>query len=322
MGLSPLFAAAVIFCALAGAMVWGVAYLGRMGERRRLALRMRAAGGAGVFAALSGPEGIGAADVRPAIAARLKRLVARLGDAAKPKSEEELGRINKRFLQAGVRARNAVVVFFGAKALCAGVMAVAALSFQLFERRQMGATGFMLAFLIPVAVGFYLPNLWLKWKVSARKERLALGLPDALDLLVVCVEAGMGLDAAIKRVGEEMRLSSGEISEEFGRLNLELRAGKSRRDALKNLAARTGLDEVNALATLLVQSQKFGANVGQALRVHADSMRAKRSQRAEELAAKLPIKLLFPTICFIFPSLFLVLMGPALIQAYRLWTVR
>ena len=200
-------------------------------------------------------------------------------------------------------------------------MAAAALSFQLFSARQMSATALMLAFLAPVAAGFYLPNLWLSCKVSKRKEHLALGLPDALDLLVVCVEAGMGLDAAIKRVGEEMRLSSREISEEFGQLNLELRAGKSRRDALKDLASRTGLDELNALATLLVQSQKFGANVGQALRIHADSMRGKRSQRAEELAAKLPIKLLFPTVCFIFPSLFLVLMGPALIQAYRMWTV-
>jgi tight adherence protein C len=200
-------------------------------------------------------------------------------------------------------------------------MAAAALSFQLFSARQMSATALMLAFLAPVAAGFYLPNLWLSYKVSKRKEHLGLGLPDALDLLVVCVEAGMGLDAAIKRVGEEMRLSSREISEEFGQLNLELRAGKSRRDALKDLASRTGLDELNALATLLVQSQKFGANVGQALRIHADSMRSKRSQRAEELAAKLPIKLLFPTVCFIFPSLFLVLMGPALIQAYRMWTV-
>jgi tight adherence protein C len=117
-------------------------------------------------------------------------------------------------------------------------------------------------------------------------------------------------------------LSSREIGEEFGLLNLELRAGKTRRDALKDLAFRTGLDDVNALATLLVQSQKFGANVGQALRVHADSMREKRSQRAEEMAAKLPIKLLFPTICFIFPSLFLVLMGPALIQAYRMFLNR
>lgn len=192
MGLPPLFAAVVIFCVLAGAMACGVAYLGRMGERRRLALRMRAAGGVGADGP-AGPEGGGGAGCTPTLAAQLKRLVARLGDAAKPKSEEELGRINKRFLQAGLRGKNAVVVFFGAKALCAGIMAVAALCFQLFEGREMGATGLMLAFLAPVAGGFYLPNLWLKRKVSARKERLALGLPDALDLLVVCVEAGMGL---------------------------------------------------------------------------------------------------------------------------------
>jgi tight adherence protein C len=279
---------------------------------------MKTANGGG----LPDTEGAEAAGDSPRLTGQLKRLFSKLGDAAKPKDTEEMGRINNRFLQAGIRGKNPVVVFFGAKVLCAGLMAAAALSFQLIAARHVGAPGLMLAFLAPVAAGFYLPNLWLKWKVSARRERLTLGLPDALDLLVICVEAGMGLDAAIKRVGEEMKLSSREISDEFGRLNLELRAGKSRRDALRNLAARTGLDEVNALATLLVQSQKFGANVGQALRIHADSMRAKRSQRAEELAAKLPIKLLFPTICFIFPSLFLVLMGPALIQAYRLWTAR
>jgi tight adherence protein C len=252
----------------------------------------------------------------------LRAAVSRIGDVAKPKSAEELGQINRKFLQAGFRGKNIVVVFFGVKALCAGLLAVLFFPIQLLITRPMTTAGLMLIFLVFVAAGFYLPNLWLSLKVSGRREGLTLGLPDALDLLVVCVEAGMGLDAAIKRVGEEMKLSSKDISEEFGVLNLELRAGKSRRDALKNLALRTGLDDVNALATLLVQAQKFGANVGQALRVHADSMRAKRSQRAEELAAKLPIKLLFPTICFIFPSLFLVLMGPALLQAYRIWICR
>jgi tight adherence protein C len=146
---------------------------------------------------------------------------------------------------------------------------------------------------------------------------LTLGLPDALDLLVVCAEAGMGLDAAMKRVGEEMKLSNKTINEEFRLLNLELRAGKSRKDALKNLALRTDLEEMNSLITLLVQTDRFGTSVAQALRVHYDAMRTRRTQRVEELAAKLPVKLLFPTIFCIFPSLFLVILGPGLLQAFR-----
>ena len=129
----------------------------------------------------------------------------------------------------------------------------------------------------------------------------------------------MGLDAAINRVGEEMKLRCREVSEELRLLSLELRAGKMRRDALKNLALRTDSEDVNCFVTLLIQTDKFGTSIAQALRVQSDSMRTKRSQKVEELAAKLPVKLLFPTIFFIFPSLFLVLLGPALIRAFRVW---
>ena len=137
--------------------------------------------------------------------------------------------------------------------------------------------------------------------------------------MVICAEAGMGLDAAINRVGEEMSLRCPEVSEEMRLLSLELRAGKQRRDALRNLSMRTDSEDINSFVTLLIQTDKFGTSIAQALRVQSDSMRTKRSQRVEELAAKLPVKLLFPTILFIFPSLFLVLMGPALIRAFRVW---
>jgi tight adherence protein C len=143
------------------------------------------------------------------------------------------------------------------------------------------------------------------------------GFPDALDLMVVCVEAGMGLDAAINRVGEEMKLRNAVVSEEFRLMGLELRAGKLRRDALRNLGIRTGLDDVKSLMTLLIQTDKFGTSVAQALRVHSDSMRTKRYQKAEEIAAKLPVKLVFPLILFIFPSLFVVIIGPAVIRIFR-----
>jgi tight adherence protein C len=150
-----------------------------------------------------------------------------------------------------------------------------------------------------------------------RQEKILVGFPDALDLMVVCVEAGLGLDAAINRVGEEMKVSNALLSEEFRLLGLELRAGKTRRDALKNLGLRTGLEEVKSLMTLLIQTDKFGTSIAQALRVHSDSMRTKRYQRAEEMAAKLPVKLVFPLILFIFPALFVVIVGPAVIKIFR-----
>jgi len=167
-------------------------------------------------------------------------------------------------------------------------------------------------------IGFYLPNLWLRLKIARRKEKIIKGFPDALDLMVVCVEAGVGLDAAIYRVGEEMKLSNKVLSEEFKLLSLELRAGKQRGEALRNLALRTDLEDVNSLMTLLIQTEKFGTSIAQALRVYSDSMRTKRYQRAEEMAAKLPVKLVFPLVFFIFPSLFIVILGPAAIRIVRI----
>ena len=168
-------------------------------------------------------------------------------------------------------------------------------------------------------LGFYLPDIYLKLKIRRRKDKIVKGFPDALDLLVVCVEAGMGLDAAINRVAEEIRLSSQVISDEFKILNLELRAGKSRIEALRNLGVRTDVEEVRSFATLLVQTDRFGTSVAQALRVHSDSMRIRRYQKAEELAAKLPVKLMFPLIFFIFPAIFVVVVGPAAIQIYHIY---
>jgi tight adherence protein C len=154
-------------------------------------------------------------------------------------------------------------------------------------------------------------------RISNRKEKMQQGLPDALDLMVVCVEAGTGLDAAINRVGEEMKLSNEVLSEEFRLMSMELRAGKQRRNALKNLALRTDLEDVSSLVTLLIQTEKFGTSLAQALRVHSDSMRTKRFQKAEEIAAKLPVKLMFPLVLFIFPSIFVVILGPAAIRIFR-----
>jgi tight adherence protein C len=224
------------------------------------------------------------------------------------------------FLQAGVRSRNALVLFFGAKALCAIALVVIFIFTKLFLMRPM-APLFIMFFSVALAlVGFYIPDIWLRIRTANRKDQITRAFPDALDLLVVCVEAGMGLDAAISRVAEEMSISCKVLSDELRLLNLEMRAGKARRDALQDLALRTWLDDVSNLVTLLIQTDKFGTSIAQALRVHSDSMRTKRYQRAEEMAMKLPVKLLFPLIFFIFPSLFVVIMGPALIRAWRIWS--
>jgi len=222
-----------------------------------------------------------------------------------------------RFLRAGIRHKNAGTIFWGAKVFfCIFFTAVFIISrftgFTLLSNQM--AVG--LAVLIAIG-GFYLPNIWLMIKTDIRKEKLFEGIPDALDLMVVCVEAGMGLDGAMHRVADETKFTHPVLSGELKLLNLELRAGKSRRDALRNLALRTNIEAINSLVTLLVQADKFGTSVAKALQVFSDSYRTQRRQKAEELAAKLPVKLMLPLILFIFPSLLVVILGPAFIRIYE-----
>lgn len=241
-----------------------------------------------------------------------------LGNLAKPKNEKELSRMRKNLLKCGYRRENASVIFFGLKVFFAILMAASFLLFKLLAMKPIPQLYFIFFLVLMATAGFYLPDIFLHLKTNARKRRLLENFPDALDLMVVCVEAGMGLDSAINRVGEEMKLSNKVVSEEFRLLSLELRAGKVRKDALKNLALRTDLEDINSLVTLLIQTDKFGTRVAQALRVYADSMRTKRCQRAEEIASKLPVKLVFPLVLFIFPSLFVVILGPAAIRIFRI----
>ena len=240
-----------------------------------------------------------------------------LGIILKPKKEEDLSHLRKTFLKAGYRQENTTAIFFGIKAFLAILFFVAFFFLKLYIFKTMRPLHFMLFSIISLMIGLYLPNLWLKLKIASRKEKIQQGLPDALDLMVVCVEAGTGLDAAINRVGEEMKLTNKVLSGEFRLLNLELRAGKQRYDALRNLAMRTDLEDVSSLVTLLIQTERFGTSIAQALRVHADSMRTKRYQRAEEIAQKMPVKLIFPLILFIFPALLVVILGPAIINIFR-----
>ncbi len=242
-----------------------------------------------------------------------------IGERFKPKDEGEVSHIEAMFLNAGLRSRNPVVLFFGAKVLLAAVLLFSFMFIRLATGAQLSFTTTLLVASLSTLAGFYGPNIWLSGKISRRREQIILGFPDALDLMVVCTEAGMSLDAALRRVGEEMRLSNKVLSDEFKILNLELRAGKSRANVLRSLGKRTGLEDVNTLMTLLIQTDKFGTSVGQALRVHSDAMRTTRIQKVEEVAAKLPIKLLFPTVFCVLPALFLIILGPAVITAMRMW---
>jgi len=248
---------------------------------------------------------------------RLLNFIGSLGFLAKPKNEEEISHLRRTFLKAGIRKESATMIFFGAKVFLGLLFPVVFGAVRVMVIRLLPSVATMfIAFFLAVA-GFYLPNLWLKLRIRGRKEKMLLGLPEALDLMVVCVEAGMGLDAAINRVGEEIKFTNKVVGEEFRLLSLELRAGKERKDALKNLAMRADLEEVNSLVSLVIQTDRFGTSIGQALRVHSDSMRVRRQQKAEEIASKLPVKLLFPLILFIFPSLFVAIMGPAVIRIAR-----
>ena len=244
-------------------------------------------------------------------------LFSRFGEALRPKSEADVSRTKKRLVRAGYYGKNDSIIFYGSKVFMALLLVVLFLIIKFTVLKPMPAQQILALMIFSAFAGFMSPDLYLYRRTEVRKKSVFQGFPDALDLMVVCVEAGMGLDAAIKRVGDEMALKNKILSDEFQILSLELRAGISRADALRNLAMRTDLEDVSSLVTLLIQTDRFGTRVAQALRVHSDSMRTKRYMRAEEMAAKIPIKILFPLVIFILPALIMTLLGPAFIKFYR-----
>jgi tight adherence protein C len=233
----------------------------------------------------------------------------------KPKNEQEVGKLKSRLGMAGFRSETAPSIFLGMKFiglvaglfLCGGPMLIIN-----------GATQKTLMYMVLIAGGlFYLPDIVVWWIARSRKTQIFLSLPDALDLLVVCVEAGLGLDQAMRKVSEEMKRTARIICEEFNLCNFQLQMGRSRGEVLHELGQRTGVDDLRALAAILIQADKFGSSVAQALRVQSDSMRTRRRQLAEEKAAKTAVKLIFPLVIFIFPGIFVVLVGPAAITMVR-----
>jgi tight adherence protein C len=249
---------------------------------------------------------------------RMAQFSGPLAKLSLPTGNWEDSRLRVRFMNAGFRSSSAPAVFFAAKTALTFFLPALALGYAVLFGVGVQPQLFLALLVLLAAVGYFAPNVLLERRINTRKQDIFEHFPDAIDLMTVCVEAGLGLDAALARVGQEVGMTSPALAEELHLVNLELRAGSSRERALRNLALRTGVEEVDMLVALLVQSDRFGTSVASALRVHSDSLRTKRRQRAEENAARIPVKLLFPMIFCIFPAMLLVLLGPAFISIARL----
>jgi tight adherence protein C len=224
-----------------------------------------------------------------------------------PKSEAEIGVTQKRLIRAGFRKDSAIKFFYGAKVLLPLSLCVLVLVTGIARETS------YFSYAVALAVGFLLPDFWLGRQITTRQNNIRRGLPDVLDLLVICIEAGLGIDQATARATEELQLAQPALSDELGIVVLEQRAGRPRSEAWKNFADRCDVEAIRNLVSVLAQSEQFGTSIAKTLRIHSDGLRVKRRQEVEEQAAKTTVKLVFPLVLFIFPSIFLVTLGPALI---------
>jgi tight adherence protein C len=294
-----LFAMAAVFVAVAlltGALVATVA--GRYSPARRR-LEGVAGGSSATPGVTQGPLTL--EDVDPVLA-RATRFI--------PKSPKQMNRLQRRLMRAGYRGALPTVLYTMSELLLP--LALGAIPIYFLGLRQGGILGFLVG-----VIGYLLPSFWLSRKTELRKKQISNGLPDALDLLIVCVEAGLGLDQAIAKASEELALSHPALAEELRTITTEMRAGKPRLEAFKNFAERTKVDDVRALVSMLVQTDRFGTSIAQALRTQAEVSRTKRRQRAEERAQKLGVKLVFPLVFCLFPAMYVVTLGPAIIKFVR-----
>ncbi len=250
------------------------------------------------------------AEAKPVIRERMQQALDPLSRAL-PVSPSDVSKTRLWLIQAGYRSASHVTIYRGLRVLFAVLGFLSVFLFTRFDSPLLlvGLTAF----------GFFLPRFVLKKKLQERQRRIRLGLPDGLDLTVICVEAGLSLDQAMMRVGEDLRTAHPELSGEFHLFDLETRAGKPRVEALRNLAERTGVDDIRSLVGTLIQTDRFGTSVAQALRVHSDSLRTERRQRAEEQAAKTTVKMIIPLVLFVMPSLIFVTVGPAVIQLMHIF---
>jgi tight adherence protein C len=249
-------------------------------------------------------EGRRASELAQRLASPLNRLA--------PPSAAEAKKLQKKLMQAGFRSPNSPITYRAIQlSVLAGFPGIVAVGCALMARPLSSAALWILSAFV---IGFFLPRYVLNKMIRTRQQRVRWGLADALDLMVISVEAGLGLNAAMMKVSSELKEVHPDISEEFDLANLEIRVGRDREEALRNLAERTGVDDLRSLVAMLIQTDRFGTSVARAIRVFADSLRTKRRQRAEQAAQKAAVKLLLPLACFLFPTLFIALLGPAVLQ--------
>lgn len=240
---------------------------------------------------------------------RVQKAFASVGKVVAPKTISSRSQLM--MARAGIRRTDAMFAINGMKVLLPIVLMFLAVFSGLYRWNP------VLVLAIAALVGYLIPEMWLLLRISARQHRLRMAIPDGLDLLVICVEAGLGLDHALLRVSQELQLSHPDLSDEIQLVNAEMRLGKGRTDALRELGRRTGLDDIKALVAMLVQTERFGTSVAQSLRVFSDDLRLKRRQRAEEAAAKISVKMVPVLVFFIFPALMFVILGPAFLEIMR-----
>lgn len=241
-----------------------------------------------------------------------------IGRMALPKEGWERSALRIRFMNAGLRGASAPAIYFATKTALTFALPAIYITYLGIWQAHVGSLPILAGIVAMAALGYYLPTVTLSHMVKRRERELFENFPDALDLMTVCVEAGLSLDAVIARTSEEIRINSHALADELHLVTLELRAGASREQAFRNLALRSGLEEIDSLVAMLIQADRFGTSVADSLRVHADSLRSKRRLRAEEQAAKIPTKMLFPLIFCVFPSLLVVLLGPAIISIHAI----
>jgi len=242
------------------------------------------------------------------------RLTKPLADLALPDEGWEESELRRRFMYAGIRSSNAPRLFFALKTALAVAVPLAFVVLKIAMMPTLATQQTLLAMAVLSGLGYYIPNYLLGKRIAARRRQIVENFPDALDLLTISVEAGLGLDAGLERVASELALNSPALADELRMVSLELRAGAGRERALRNLSLRTGVEDIEALVAMVIQSDRFGTGVADALRVHSDVLRSKRQQRAEQEAAKLSNKLLFPLMTCIFPAILIVVAAPAAIQ--------
>jgi tight adherence protein C len=248
---------------------------------------------------------------------KIVQISAPLSRLSTPKEGWQVSALRVRLMNAGWRSQGAVAIFFGTRTVLALLLPTLASMWLISGGGVSSVTQFALVLVTLVAFGYYLPALVLARMVARRKRTIFEDFPDAIDLLTVCIEAGLGLDAALMRVAEEIRLRSKVVADELELTLLEMRSGYAKEKALRNLAMRTGVEDVDSFSTMLIQTERFGTSLGDSLRVLSETLRTRRRMLAEEKAAKIALKLLFPLMFCIFPALMVVLMGPAMVHIYR-----